>query len=253
MMDKKFSEQYLIQLLHTATENRSDAGFNHVISFLLSTTNDLSIYSMDEAFWLVELAKVLARNHDKHGVALVQKMFTDGVLHKSYAKSLADKMREVLGYFGDQETLAWISEVEGHNDFSTLFPDPTFKVEKNRIAERLGLNLEKRLNRAELSNLLIAVKEGVRNNQLDDRLSKLVSNEYNLADFVIDKETWILLKLAETLAEKGDPRGKALLCKLCEDDVPGSSAFSEALENSIMRFGGEEARQALAAMRRKPS
>lgn len=136
-MDKKFSEQSLIQLLHAAMENRWEAGFNQDLSSLLSTTHDLSMYSIAEAFWFIELAKALARNHDPRGVELVQKMFTDHVLATFYAKqtpgtsSLGDEMRAILGNFGAKETLTWLSRVEGQNYSSALYPypSPPLKVE----------------------------------------------------------------------------------------------------------------------------
>ncbi len=130
MLYKKLSEQELIQLLHIVAENRVDDETNSVISCLLLTTTNLLIYSMDEAFWLIELAKRLARNDDIRGVQLVQKMYVDRILFNFYERQisgtsvLGDEMREILGYYGNMETLTWLLQVEEQIGTGNLCPYP---------------------------------------------------------------------------------------------------------------------------------
>ncbi len=108
----------------------------------------------------------------------------------------------------------------------------------NRIASRLGVDEDKRVAKNELKILLSAVQDNKTNEQQEKLLSKLVSSAYNLADSVIDTEGYILLKIGETLAKKGDSRGIVLLRKICQDLMPGSE-FGEYLENLIMAYGGK--------------
>lgn len=246
MTQKKLSEQELIQLLHIVAENRVDDEASSVISCLLLTTTNLLIYSMDEAFWLIELAKRLVRNNDIRGVQLIQKMYVDRILFNFYARQtpgtsvLGNEMREILGYYGNMETLTWLLQVDEQIGTSNLYPYPSgsLKAEMNRIASRLGVDDDKRIAKNELKNLLSAVQDDKVNEQQENLLSKLVSSAYNFADFVIDTEGWILLDIAEALEKKGDSRGTVLLRKICQDIIPGSLESGESLEYLIMAYRG---------------